>query len=149
MRRYQFLAKSFVYNALNKLRAAFLAAKDGEEVEQLMKAILTNDERIKIGRRIEVAQLLQAGLTYHEITAELKVGIPTVVAIAKKFEQYPHAFRLINKRENQVEKTYQQIRFPLPDVANIFNIEVSSRPKFGLAFWKYRCRYCILRNKHP
>ena len=108
MRRYQFLAKSFVYNALNKLRAAFLAAKDGEEVEQLMKAILTNDERIKIGRRIEVVQLLQAGLTYHEITAELKVGIPTVVAIAKKFEQYPHAFRLINKREHQVEKTYQQ-----------------------------------------
>ena len=108
MRRYKFLTKDFVFNALNKLRAAFLAAKDGEEVEAIMKAILTHDERMKIGRRIEIAQLVLAGMTYHEITTELKVGMPTVVAVAKKIEQYPQAFKLINQREEKVEITYQQ-----------------------------------------
>jgi len=102
MRRYQFLAKDFVYSALNKLRTAFLAAKDGEEVEELIKAILTGDERMKIGRRIEIAQLLQSGMTYDEITKFLKVGIPTVVAVARKIDQYPKAYQLINEREIKV-----------------------------------------------
>lgn len=107
MKRYHFLKKEAVYEALNKLRAAFLAAKDGNEVESIIKAVLTNDERMKIGRRIQIAELLKAGLTHMEVKAFLKVGFPTIAKVDKKISENPEAFELINKREKKVEDIYQ------------------------------------------
>lgn len=108
MRRYKFLTKSDVYDALSKLRASFLAAKDGEEVEEIIKAILTHDERIKIGRRIMIAQLLQDGYTFDSIRKLLKVGKNTVAQIEKKFSSSPLGFKLINKKEAKVEYEFKQ-----------------------------------------
>jgi uncharacterized protein YerC len=108
MNRYQFLKKEEVYQALNKLRAAFLAAKDGAEVDELMKGILTHDERMKVGRRIIIAQMLLDGMSYNEIISELKVGSPTIRDVDKKIKSNPACFKLINTREEKVEKTYTQ-----------------------------------------
>lgn len=41
MRRYGFLQKSDVFEALNKVRDALLAAKDGNDVEQIMNGVLS------------------------------------------------------------------------------------------------------------
>ena len=40
MRRYGFLTKTDTYEALNRLRDAFLAAKDGNEVNEIINGIL-------------------------------------------------------------------------------------------------------------
>lgn len=106
MRRYQFLTKEDVYSALNKLRSAFLAAKDGGEVESIIKGVLTNDERIKIGRRILIAQLLSEENTYDEIKNSLKVGKQTIIQVQKSMESHPECFKLINQREEKVETTF-------------------------------------------
>jgi uncharacterized protein YerC len=106
MRRYSFLDKDFIYSALNKLRAAFLAARDGNEVEEIIKAVLTNDERMKIGRRIEVAQMLQAGLTHREIADQLKVGLTTIKLVDRKMHEHPRGYELIDLRERKVEGEY-------------------------------------------
>lgn len=111
MRRYRFLNKDSVYNALNKLRAAFLAAKNGEEVEEITKGILTHDERMKIGRRIQIAQMIKSGLTYREIKKELKVGINTIMLADRKIQQNPKCFDLIINREEKVEKEFQNKAF--------------------------------------
>lgn len=107
MRRYSFLTKDYVYEALNKLRAAFLAAKDGNEVEEIIKGVLTNDERLKIGRRIQIAQMLQARHTYKEIKDELKVGVQTIELVNRKINSHPTCYDLINKREEKVESVYK------------------------------------------
>ena len=49
MRRYRFLEKEEIFDALNKLRNAFLAARDGDEVEEIINGLLTFDEKMKIG----------------------------------------------------------------------------------------------------
>ena len=67
MRRYTHLSREEVYGALNKLRSSFLAAKDGDEVNQIIKGVLTYDERMKIGRRIQIAKLLEEGLKYRKL----------------------------------------------------------------------------------
>ena len=107
MGRYKFLAKESVYEALNKLRAAFLAARDGNQVESIIKGLLTYDERMKLGRRIQIAQMIEDGYGHTEIVSELKVGSPTIRLVAKKMAEYPECFELINVRENKVEKTYK------------------------------------------
>src|SRR3990170_6361209 len=107
MRRYGFLTKDSVYGALNKLRSAFLAAKDGSEVEEIIKAVLTFDERMKIGRRLQIAQLLNQGISYEEIKEQLKVGFTTINFVERSLRDHPDAYELINRREDKVEQEYK------------------------------------------
>lgn len=106
MRRYNFLEKEQIFEALNKLRTAFLAAKDGSEVEEIIKGILTNDERIKIGRRILISQILDGDKTYEEIRREYKIGKQTILQIQRLKDKYPKCFEMINIREEKVENEY-------------------------------------------
>ncbi|OGH14154.1 MAG: hypothetical protein A2860_02225 [Candidatus Levybacteria bacterium RIFCSPHIGHO2_01_FULL_37_33] len=107
MRRYRFLTKDSVYGALNKLRNAFLAARDGDEVNEIINGILSYDERLKIGRRILVAEMLKGGFTIEEIVNTLKVGRTTVLFVSRNLDQFPNCFELLEKRNNKVEKEYQ------------------------------------------
>ncbi|MEX1068593.1 MAG: Trp family transcriptional regulator [Patescibacteria group bacterium] len=117
MRRYQFLSKENVFDALNKLRAAFLAAKDGHDVEEIIKGILTSDERLRVGRRIKIAQLISQGKLVDEIAEELKIGNSTISWVQKNMDQHPRCFELIGKREEKVEgeakdKMYRKVGGP-------------------------------------
>jgi uncharacterized protein YerC len=106
MRRYSFLGKDYVFTALNRLRAALMAAKDGYDVEEIIKGVLTHDERIKIGRRIEIAEMLSSGLSHDEIADEMKVGFTTIAQVARNLEKYPKCFELIGKRLDKVSNEY-------------------------------------------
>jgi len=107
MRRYKFLQKEDVYEALNKVRDAFLAANDGNDVEQIMNGILTFDERMKIGRRIQIAEYLLQDLRTEEIQSFLKVGRTTIAQVAKNLEDYEKCFHLISARNKKVGKVYK------------------------------------------
>lgn len=107
MRRYKFLQKEDVYEALNKVRDALLAAKDGNDVEQLMNGLLTFDERMKIGRRIQIAECLLNDFRTEEIQSFLKVGRTTIAQVAKNLEDYEKCFQLISARNKKVEKVYK------------------------------------------
>jgi uncharacterized protein YerC len=111
MRRYHFLQKDDIYEALNKVRDALLAAHDGNDVEQIMKGILTFDEQMKIGRRIQIAELLLAQSTFDDIKLILKVGSPTIEHVAKNLEEYEKCFNLISLRKGNIDKQYQKKAF--------------------------------------
>jgi len=102
-----------VFEALNKLRTAFLAAKDGSEVDEIIKGILTSDERIKIGRRILISQLLNTDATYEEIRKNFKIGKQTILHVQKLKDKYPKCFELINNREEKVEEEYHKKAYEL------------------------------------
>ncbi len=113
MNRYNFLPQEDVYEALNKLRNALLAAKDGEEVEQILNGLFTHDERMKIGRRILIAEQIRAGLTLDEITNLLHVGKNTIASVTKSIEKNPHCFDLIERRAEKVEREYNTKKYNL------------------------------------
>src|SRR5688500_168731 len=98
MRRYRFLQEDDIYAALNRLRDAFLAAKDGTEVEEIINGLLTQDEKLKIGRRIIIAEYLDAGVKFEDITRELKVGKNTIIAVTRSLDQYKDFLPLIMQR---------------------------------------------------
>ena len=106
MRRYKFLSKEDIYEAINELRDAFLAAKNGAEVEEIINGILTTDERLKIGRRIIIARLIRSGITVDEIVSSLKVGRSTVMYVSRKLDQFPYFMDLIIARHKKVETEY-------------------------------------------
>lgn len=108
MRRYNFLEKADVHMALNRVRDAFLAAKDGEDVEQIINGVTTFDERMKIGRRILIAQYLLNGTRIEDIQIELKVGRSTIAYVSRNIDDYEKCFSLISKRSDNVEKEYKK-----------------------------------------
>lgn len=108
MRRYKFLIKEEVFDALNRVRDALLAARDGNDVEQIMKGVITFDERMKIGRRILIAEYLLEGISFHEIVKKLKVGNSTILQVSKNLEEYRTCFELIGFRSKRVENEYKR-----------------------------------------
>ena len=112
MRRYKRLTKKDIYEAINKIRDAFLAAKDGNEVNEIINSVLTTEEKIKIGRRVLVAEYLNIdSITVDEIRAILKVGYSTVSNVARRKAKFPLGFQLIEKRGKRVEDEYQKKKY--------------------------------------
>lgn len=89
------------------VRNAFLAAKNGRDVEEILNAILTTDEIIKVGRRIQIANMLASGISGQEIKIILSVGRDTITVVAKHLAKYPVGFKLIYQRGKKVEKVYK------------------------------------------
>lgn len=111
MRRYKFLTKEDIYDAFNRLRDAFIAARNGAEVEEIIKGLLTHDEKLKIGRRIIIAEYLRDGMRIDEIAKTLKVGKNTIMSVAKKLDDNSLFFDLINKRRKKVEDEYNRKKY--------------------------------------
>lgn len=106
-KRYSFLDNESVYESFNRLRDAFLAAKDGNEVDEVISAVLTDDEKVKIGRRVQVANLIKSGMLYREIINLLKVGMTTVVEVEKSLANHPDGFELIFQRREKVDREFK------------------------------------------
>lgn len=111
MKRYKFLTKDDVYDAFNRLRDAFLAAKNGAEVEEIIKGLLTHDEKLKIGRRILIAECIKDGLGIEEIAKTLKVGKNTIMAVVRKMDENPIFLDIIAKRRKRVENEYNRKKY--------------------------------------
>ncbi len=112
MRRYKNLTKEEIYEAFNKVRDAFLAARDGNEVDEIIDAILTGEEKLKIGRRVLVADYLNSkSFTLDEIRLILKVGRSTLQSVNRRREMHPKGFELIEARSKRVENEYQNKKF--------------------------------------
>lgn len=111
MKRYRYLLKTDIYDSLNKLRDAFLAAHDGNEVNEIITGLLTSEERIKIGRRILIADCLNTGMSHEEIAEFLKVGIATVTSVNNRLSYSPKWYELISARHKKVQKEYDKKKY--------------------------------------
>lgn len=109
--RYRFITSKDEQEAKNDVKNAFLAAKNGQDVEQIINALLTTDETIKLGRRIQIASMLMRGMTGEDIKSILKVGRNTITLVVKHIAAYPDGFTLIKNREKKVAETYEKKKF--------------------------------------
>lgn len=111
MRRYKRLTKEDIFEALNEVRDAFLAAKDGNEVNEIMSFMLTTEEKIRLGRRVLLAKYLELDLALDEIYKMLKVGKSTVQFVTRRAHLHPIGLELIRRRGKKVEDEYQRRKF--------------------------------------
>ena len=108
MRRYKFLDRDEIFLALNKVRDALLAAKDGNDVEQIMNGLFTFDERVKLGRRILIAEYLRNNFSPEEIQKQLKVGKSTIAFVSRNLDEYEKCFNLIQNRNKKIEISFKE-----------------------------------------
>lgn len=106
MKRYHFLTDKDVYDALNRLTDVFLAAKDGNEVREIINGLLTEDEKIKIGRRVIVAELVKSDMKVRDVVQIGRIGGSTVSFVRRMEQAHPKCYELINARHTKMEKEY-------------------------------------------
>lgn len=111
MKRYHFLTEKDVYEALNKLKDAFLAAKDGNEVNEIINGLLTHDEKMKLGRRIIIAEALLNDMGFRDLIQIERVGATTITSVLKMLDAHPKCFELINMRQKKLEKEYESKKY--------------------------------------
>ena len=111
MRRYKFLTDKDVFESFNKLRDAFLSSQDGNEVEKIIHGLLTTDEKLKIGRRILIADALLSGMKIDDITLVLRVGKTTITQVARSLDNDSSWHSLISRRGKKVEKEYNSKKY--------------------------------------
>lgn len=99
--RYKNISDTSIRSALRKLRISFVSAKSKKDVDELIFGLLTHDERIKVGRRIQIAEMLLSGKTYLEIRDELGTGKGTVLNVLKKLDKYPQCYKLIISKDRK------------------------------------------------
>jgi len=72
-----------LYTATGSLRGR-------KEVKAFLHDLLTESERVMLGRRIVIAQMMLAGRRYDDIISELRVGADTVYRVHRWLDQqYP------------------------------------------------------------
>lgn len=111
MGRYNFLTEKDILTALYRLDDAFLAAKDGHEVKEIINSLLTEDEKIRIGRRILIAEALRGGMKFKELVDATNVGFATITWVSKQLVNHPFGFQLIFKRRTKLEKEYESKKY--------------------------------------
>lgn len=79
-------------------------------MKTFLKDLLTESERIMMGRRILIARLLLSGKTYAEIKDDLRVGNSTIRTVERwlndQFPGYESAVRGMEKEFEAREKRY-------------------------------------------
>lgn len=72
---------------LSKLIDALLKIKTKEEMKDFLYGILTSSELNEIPMRLEIVRLLKEGVSQHEISQKLRVGIATVTRGSKELQK--------------------------------------------------------------
>lgn len=98
---------------VDTLYTAMAGLHSQEEIRNFLKDLLTEGEKIMIGRRILIAQRLLEDKSYNEIVKELKVGADTIMRIHRWLEDesdgYEKAVKNIQKgfkpKKNYLEKS--------------------------------------------
>ena len=68
---------------LDALYAALDFAKERNEIKSFINDVLTEGEKVMVGRRILIAKRLLTGKPYRQIVSEMGVGLDTVYRVKK------------------------------------------------------------------
>ena len=95
---------------LDTLYTAISSLKSRDEVKRFLRDLLTESERVMIGRRIIVAQRLLEGKSYFEIRQELGVGMDTIIRVHRWLEDDIDGYEKVVKKLEKIFESRQEKR---------------------------------------
>ena len=102
---------------LDTLYTTVSTLKSREEVKNFLRDLLTESERVMVGRRILIAQMLLKEKPYDEIIRELKVGKDTIMRVHRWLEDETEGYekavkeleKVLNDRQKKLEKNRKYV----------------------------------------
>ena len=86
---------------LNAMYGAIATLSSSEEIRTFLNDLLTESERIMMGRRILIAQRLLEEQSYDSIAGELHVGLDTIAKVHKCMEDDERGYEVIFEKLNK------------------------------------------------
>ncbi len=83
---------------LREVETLFYSCRSGEELQRLLRGLLSPDERVMLGRRLRIVKLLLEGKTHAVIASELGVGFDTIDRVRRWLERERAAYHLLVER---------------------------------------------------
>src|SRR3989338_3066384 len=106
---------------LDSLYTAAGALRGRQAMKLFLRDLLTESERIMLGRRIVIARRLIAGESYDKIEADLRVGRDTIWRVQRwLLDQLPGFEHAVAKFEKELDKRYFGRRYDRPSILNLF-----------------------------
>ena len=93
---------------LDTLYTAISSLKSREEVKRFLRDLLTESERLMMGRRIIVAQRLLEDKSYIEIKQELGVGMDTIIRVHRWLEDDVDGYEKVVKKLEKIFESRQE-----------------------------------------
>ena len=99
------LSKEHRIRTLDSLYTAAGAVRGRAAMKLFLRDLLTESERIMLGRRIQIARALLAGNSYDDICEDLGVGRATIGRVHQWLEdQFPGYERAVSEMEKEFAK---------------------------------------------
>lgn len=97
--------------AINRLFSAANEAQNKKQTELFIKSILTQSEKLMLGRRLLIAELLLTARTQAEIVHEYKLSPNTVWRIKKwLLAEFPDYEKVIKESRKKVESNVVKVK---------------------------------------
>ena len=105
------LSKENKIETLDALYTAASAVKGRADMKMFLRDLLTESERIMLGRRILIARMLLAGCTHRYISDGMNVGLDTVSKVHKWLDdQFPGYEKALQGMQTELDKRYWSSR---------------------------------------
>lgn len=117
-RRLKDLSKKETIVTLDALYTAASSVKGRDKVKLFLRDLLTPSERVMLGRRIIIARMLLAGVTYDDIIRRMKVGKSTVARVDRWLQdQFPGFEQAIKGMEKELDR--RQWEYARPELGTL------------------------------
>ncbi len=89
---------------IGNLWRAFSLVDTKNEMEGLLKALLSRTEIIMLAKRVQIAKMLTEGYDYRTIRNVTRVTDPTIAKISTHLEDYPEVISVVKKLHQEEQK---------------------------------------------
>ncbi|OGN13566.1 MAG: hypothetical protein A3C71_02655 [Candidatus Yanofskybacteria bacterium RIFCSPHIGHO2_02_FULL_43_15c] len=120
---------------LDALYTAITVVHSREEVKKFLRDLLTESERIMIGRRILIAQKLLDGESYNQIIKEMGVGMDTIGRVAHWLDDQSDGYeRAVKEMKKDFGKRFKKNESTLKNTLTMFGA-VKRKYPWHFLFW--------------
>ncbi len=89
---------------IGNLWRAFTLVDTKNEMEGLLRALLSRTEIIMLAKRVQIAKMLTEGYDYRTIRNVTRVTDPTIAKISNHLEDYPSVLSVVEKLHTEEKK---------------------------------------------
>ncbi|PIV08798.1 hypothetical protein COS52_00835 [Candidatus Roizmanbacteria bacterium CG03_land_8_20_14_0_80_39_12] len=88
---------------MGNLWRAFTLVDTKNEMEGMLRALLSRNEIVMLAKRIQIAKMLTEGYDYRTIRNTVHVTDPTIAKISLNLDDYPEVLSVVNKLHDEEE----------------------------------------------
>lgn len=103
--------KSFQDAAVYHLVSLLLSAKNVDEAFKIIDSFFGKEEKLALGRRVEIARMLSEGSSLRDISGALKSSTKKVGEVYRRIYEFPDGFEIVLKKNKKLKREFSSKKY--------------------------------------